>query len=534
MVDSEPARSLLQNMPLRRKLRFTVIGATLLTLILVMSSYVAYEWLAINQQLHDDLVVRARIIATNSTAALSFNDAESAEEILDALSAAADVLSACTYKSAGAGAGAGAADATLFASHHRDGVTRPCPADLSNNREAAAGTMSVVQPISLDDEVLGSIFIEADLQQLWQRVNALARMSAIITVFILILAFALTRLVERAIAQPIMRLHTVVSEVSGSRNYALRAEPAGNDEIGALITGFNDMLSQVDRRDRDLLTAQTDLEDQIEKRDRANRELQSTLQKLETTQEQLVQSEKMASLGGLVAGVAHEINTPIGVALTAASTLQSRTRELKTAYDNASIGKRLLETYVAHAAEISEMIEKNLSRAAELIQSFKQVAVDQTSSERRTFDLREYIDETLLSLKPRLKNVPYTLTVDCAGGITLNSYPGAISQVLTNLIVNSLTHAFEGRDTGAMHIAVTSEADKISLDYTDDGIGMDANSKPRIFDPFFTTKRGQGGSGLGMHIVFNLVTSTLGGTINLVPTDTGMHFHITIPLQAPA
>jgi signal transduction histidine kinase len=257
------------------------------------------------------------------------------------------------------------------------------------------------------------------------------------------------------------------------------------------------------------------------------------MQRLQDTQEQLVQSEKMASLGGLVAGVAHEINTPIGVAFTAASTLQSRSQELKTAYSSGNIKRSMLDKYVNQADEIGEMIAKNLSRAAELIQSFKQVAVDQTSSERREFHLHEYIQETLLSLRPRLKKLPYQIHVECPDNIVLDGYPGALSQILTNLVMNSVVHAFEGRDQGQIEIRAQAHEHMVHLSYSDDGVGMSADARKRIFDPFFTTRRGQGGSGLGMHIVYNLVTRSLGGSIRLPPSETGVAFDIRFPCKAP-
>ena len=179
------------------------------------------------------------------------------------------------------------------------------------------------------------------------------------------------------------------------------------------------------------------------------------------------------------------------------------------------------------------MIVKNLARAAELIQSFKQVAVDQTSSERRHFDLRAYIDETLLSLQPRLKKLPYEVHIECDVDVRIDGYPGAFSQVLTNLILNSVTHAFEGQGHGEIHIHAQRVDDEVHLRYEDDGIGMRSEHRKRIFDPFFTTKRGQGGSGLGMHIVYNLVTRTMGGSITLPSTSKGIAFDIRFPLRAP-
>ena len=260
-------------------------------------------------------------------------------------------------------------------------------------------------------------------------------------------------------------------------------------------------------------------------------EVDQAVDRLRETQDRLVQNEKMASLGALVAGVSHEINTPVGVGVTAASTLEQLTRrfgERQSAPSPAEVAE-----FAAVARECSTMILANLQRAAELIQSFKQVAVDQTSSDRRRFDLREYLHEVLLSLKPRLKRTPHAVTLDCPDNLVLDSYPGAFAQIVTNLVENSLLHAYPGDRHGRIVIRAVRAGTDVRLEYSDDGAGIPPENLPRVFDPFFTTKRGRGGSGLGMHIVYNLVTRMLGGTIELTsPPGQGTHVLVTFPAQA--
>lgn len=519
----------LQNVPLRRKLRVIVLGSTLLTLLLVTAVYVSYEWFAANQQLREDLTVRAQIIAANSTAALTFNDPDSAVETLEALRATPDVVRACLYRMRPDQAN------ELFATYRGAGapeVDCPVVAALAG-AQALAGHMGVREDVRLQGVRVGTIFVEADLRKLWARLQAVIWGGLWVSLLVAALAYAASRLVERAIAQPVMDLHGLMQKVASSGDYSLRARPAGRDEVGALVGGFNTMLAQIAERDDELIEAQAALRIEVAERDRSNADLSQAMQRLRSTQDQLVQSEKMASLGGLVAGVAHEINTPIGVAYTAATTLQTRSRDLKDAYDEGQLRRSQLDKFVRQSSEIGDMIVKNLARAAELIQSFKQVAVDQTSSERRHFDLRAYIDETLLSLQPRLKKLPYEVHIECDVDVRIDGYPGAFSQVLTNLILNSVTHAFEGQGHGEIHIHAQRVDDEVHLRYEDDGIGMRSEHRKRIFDPFFTTKRGQGGSGLGMHIVYNLVTRTMGGSITLPSTSKGIAFDIRFPLRAP-
>ncbi len=264
--------------------------------------------------------------------------------------------------------------------------------------------------------------------------------------------------------------------------------------------------------------------------EKANLELTQSLETLERTRDQLVQSEKMAALGELVAGVAHEINTPVGVGVTAASFLDTKTGEFKKIYASGQLKRSELENYLNTVEEVSHSILINMERAAELISSFKQVAVDQSSESRRKFNLKQYIDETLLSLSPRYKKTRHQVLIRCDGDIELNSYPGAFSQILNNLIMNSLIHGFQNMDEGLVHLDITRRKDEICMVYRDNGKGMTPGQREKVFDPFYTTMRGKGGTGLGMSIVFNLVTQTLKGAIQCDSEEgRGAVFTITFP-----
>lgn len=247
----------------------------------------------------------------------------------------------------------------------------------------------------------------------------------------------------------------------------------------------------------------------------AKNRAEATLAELQQAQQSLIQAEKMASLGGLVAGVAHEINTPVGIGLTGASTLASETERLRKLYGEQAMTEDDFLDYLGIAAETARLLLANMNRAAELIHSFKQVAVDQTSAERRRFDLGTYIEEILNSLNPTIKKRRLAVEVTCPDGIAMDSYPGILSQVLTNLVMNALAHAYEEAQSGTLTIAVKDLGDEVVLTFSDDGRGIPAENLPRIFDPFFTTKRSNGGSGLGLHIVFNVVTSSLNGQISV-------------------
>ncbi|MBF0482472.1 MAG: PAS domain S-box protein [Desulfovibrionaceae bacterium] len=245
----------------------------------------------------------------------------------------------------------------------------------------------------------------------------------------------------------------------------------------------------------------------------ANNELKEILGRLRAAQHHLVQSEKMAALGGLVAGVAHEINTPVGVAVTAASHLEQKTRELLAVFGEGAVTRGGLAEYLAVCLESSGMVLSNLRRAADLIRGFKQVAVDQSSEVRRTFKFGEYVREVLLSLKPKLKKTRHEIEVRCEADLVVDSYPGALSQIVTNLVMNSLIHAYGEDDAGHLLLTAKAEDGNLEMTYSDDGRGIPKENLPHIFEPFFTTSRHKGGTGLGLHILYNIVTRTLGGRI---------------------
>ncbi|CAK0779316.1 Histidine kinase [Azospirillaceae bacterium] len=262
-------------------------------------------------------------------------------------------------------------------------------------------------------------------------------------------------------------------------------------------------------------------------------EAERALNQLRETQENLIQAEKLASLGGLVAGIAHEINTPIGITLTAASHLNDQIERLQSLYNDNQLRKNDFRDFLLIAIEAAQLILSNSQRAAQLIHGFKQVAVDQTSAERRRFLLKPYLKEILFSLSPRLKHTEHHIVVHCPDDIELDGFPGALSQIITNLVMNSLQHAYEEGQAGEISVKVTAlSQDIIEIQYKDNGRGVPEKNLSRIFDPFFTTGRGSGGAGLGLHIVFNLVTGTLKGQVTVESTEgCGVLFVITFPRE---
>ena len=294
-------------------------------------------------------------------------------------------------------------------------------------------------------------------------------------------------------------------------------------------------ISDQKKVERDLLDLTDTLEQRVNNRtdklDRANQELLDTLDQLTKMQAHLIQSEKMSSLGELIAGIAHEINTPVGIAYTASTHLEKTVKDLYKIFVGGGLKKSDLLDFMETCLESTRLLTSNLNRASELIRSFKKVAIDQSGEAKRDFKLRSYIEEILLSLRPVLKKTDHQVRVAGDRDFVLSSQPGVFSQVLTNLITNSVIHGYDEGETGVLEISFTSDEKHLYLVFSDDGRGISEDDMANIFSPFFTTSRESGGSGLGLHIIFNIITQQLHGTINCESSlGQGTSFNITIPI----
>jgi signal transduction histidine kinase len=282
------------------------------------------------------------------------------------------------------------------------------------------------------------------------------------------------------------------------------------------------------------ITARRRIEDELR---RAKEEAERMLAELREAQANLILSEKMASLGSLVAGMSHEISTPLGIGVSAASHLADEIARLSGNFQDGQLRRSDLDSFLEAATEATRIMQANLGRAARLIQAFKQVSADQSTDEVRSFDLAEYLREIMLSLAPALRALARPVQIDCAEGVVVTNRPGALGQIITNLVMNALQHAFDEGNTDAqisIRVSLPREG-RIAIEFSDNGRGIDPESLPRVFDPFFTTRRGAGGTGLGLHIAYNLVTQVLGGTIAVSSrSGEGTRFSINFPQDAKA
>lgn len=327
---------------------------------------------------------------------------------------------------------------------------------------------------------------------------------------------------SRVIFQPVARLQAALEQALAREEAtdSVTLPPSGYDEFGAITVSINAIVQRLGA--------------ELEAGRSAEEEARAALSHLQNAQEGLVRAEKMAALGSLVAGVAHELNTPIGNIVMVTSTQQERTADFSKAVQAGSLSRKRLDAFLAQVQEGADLAFNNATRAADLIHSFKQVAVDQTSERLREFDLATHIAEILSVTSPLLKKGNVSVQRDLQPGIRLYTYPGSLGQVLTNLLTNAVVHAFEHRQDGVIHLRCEAQGEQARITVQDNGCGMPPEVLARVFDPFFTTKLGRGGTGLGLHICHNIVYGPLHGQLRVHSVvGEGSTFTVDLPRRLP-
>ena len=365
---------------------------------------------------------------------------------------------------------------------------------------------------------------EQDAQEKFDRsLLNIYRLVALVALVFLTAMVVSAIVISQSIRGPLQRLMGAMSDITYGRYDRPVHGTAARDEIGDMaraVEGFRDNAIAKRKAEEELRAAKDHAE--------------HALAELRDTQQDLIEAEKLAALGGLVAGIAHEVNNPVGISLTVASSFARRCEAFAAELKQPPLRRSRLDEFVSACHAAAGQLVANLQRAGELIQSFKQVAVDRSHADRRQFDLAEATDQIIASLRPALKTTAIMLRVDIPPGIAMDSYPGSYGQVLTNLFLNAVVHAFPDGRTGTLTFSArTVGGNDVEITVADDGVGMDEATKAHAFDPFFTTRRNQGGTGLGLHIIHNLVTQSLADASrwNAAP-DRGTIFRIVIPRTA--
>ena len=527
---------------LRAKLMLMSTSISIVCFLVATSVLVTGEFWAVRDALLARAQALTETVAANSEAALSFDDREGAEILL------ATVLSEPLVTEARLivpEPGTQQIAAVPFARVARNSNTMlPITVSRSEGHRFDGSMLQVIRPVTSGEDALGWVFIRLELTLLEELLGRIGLVLLPLLVATVILAWLLASWLERLITRPAIELLRTAETIRQFKNYGVRARQLAHDELGQLTTAFNAMLDEVESHDaaRTRIEAEIrELNDQLEAKVRtrtedlqkSNQGLSQALERLQTAQDQLVEAEKMAALGGLVAGVAHEINTPLGICVTVSSHFHEQVVALRDAYER-GIKRTDLERFLEDSEQAARLIETNLNRAAELVRSFKQVAVDQSTEGRRRFHLAGYLAEVLISLGPQLKRSKVRVSILGERTIEVDSYPGVFAQIITHLAMNAAMHAFD-EDGGEVTIQLNRRGSLLEMVFSDNGRGMDESVRQRVFDPFFTTRRGQGGSGLGLHIIYNQVTRQLGGTLRCESSPgQGTRFVLRVPLVSPA
>lgn len=506
-----------------------VVTISMLFLALIPMGYVAYSSFKTN--LENIAQEKARILARISAADVVFDQAGSVNELLTSLETDPDLESAVVFKTQIDGS------ELPFAFYDRKRRSLDEAAVEPGRMGWDEDVYRHMEPIMLDGELIGELHITVSASRLMSFMYTGAGFLLLVLALSIITTLFITQKVRAYLAKPINDLSHAAQRVALEKNYSQRVVIDTRDELGELGASFNQMLSELEAYDLYRMEKETEiiqlnamLEEKV--RDRT-RQLEKSFEDLKMAQNQMVEQEKMASLGGLVAGVAHEINTPIGISITAASHLDEGIRNLDKNFKEGKLTKTLFSEFMEMLGESNSIIQTNLHRAAELVKSFKLVAVDQSNEQARLFDLQEYLQNVYMSLGPKLKKTRHQVSLNVHDHLALYCDPGIFSQIMTNLVMNSLIHGFKGIDSGVIEIDVHDKGNEIEFIYRDNGRGLDPSVADRIFEPFVTTTRGQGGSGLGTHIVYNLVTQALKGKIRCDSAPgQGVVFTISFPRQA--
>jgi len=332
---------------------------------------------------------------------------------------------------------------------------------------------------------------------------------SILTLLVLGIIYSITTQMTRRIKHNLLVFTDFFREAS-EEDKTIDLDQVGYEEFEELGIRVNEMVKARADVQSELAKVNENLEIMVSKR---TSELESKIEDLGIMQDKLIQKEKMAIVGELVPGFAHDINTPVGVAITANSFVQEKIKMIRSNFEEGKLKRSMIENCLEDISESTSIIENNLRLSAEQIQSFKRLSIDQSIDEFRTFDLVAYIKEISLSLSPLLKSGQHSVEIGAPENLEIVSYPGVYFQVLSNLISNSVVHGFTGREKGVIRIEMSADESNLRIKYSDNGIGIEGKYLDKIFNPYFTTKKHAGGSGIGLNIVYNLISTTLDGSI---------------------
>ena len=534
----------MQTISLKRGLIYIVLLITVVALAIGFSINLFSQVSQYRQALLERSESDARMIAAHAVQNLAFSDNTAEQRRLATLSNNQFIQHVHIYK-----IDTVSGDLSFFSSYNKEGLA-PIPAKFAQIERLTAPRLQddyieVAQAIQLDGQVVGYVYLRASADEL--RLFKLRSIAVACTVFVLTLLMCtlLALRLRRILSQPLDRIVDIVSQISRNKDYGLRLPESRVNEFNELGNALNIMLERVQhhilrqqKAEREASQLNAEREQQVTQRTKAqresNQELLTTLEQLHKYQGQLVESEKMASLGDMVAGIAHEVNTPIGLSVTASTLLQDKLEVMREKFDEKRISTNEFARFLEDCTENLSIIYRNLNRAADLVTSFKQVAVDQSTEIDRAIDIEQFTRDLLISVKPRRLDIEkFPIEISFDPGLCVVTKAGPLNQILINLITNSMVHGFDRREQGKVNILFERRESELEITYRDDGKGVPNEIGKKIFDPFVTTKRGSGGSGLGLHLVYNLVTQVLDGQIHFFSElNHGVEFIVRFPVKS--
>lgn len=473
-------------------------------------------------------LVQANLLADFTASALVFEDKIAAKESLEKLSNDKDILRVIIYD----------INNNIFSSYNPRKNNELVDFNIKSlqieevDKFLYFKSLKLSVPIKHNDELFGILYLEKSTHTITKQLKKVFKEILVFSLVLSIFIYIISILLSNYILKPILSLAKITNEISLSQNYNRKVIYNSNNEISILYKAFNSLLENINE-------LRNNLEEKVNKRTNELSSktilLEDSLKNLKETQEQLIQSEKMSALGNLVSGIAHEVNTPLGNAITSSSIITKESKTLLDEFSNSTLTRSSMEKRLNILNDSSILLVKTLNYSSELIKSFKQISTDQVTNDIRVIELKNYIEEIFLTNNNKLKLIKAKITIHENTDINIKISPGVIAQIFNNLIQNSILHAFDNFNKEAkIEVFLLKEKDFITIKYKDNGIGINPEIEEKIFEPFVTTKRNNGGTGLGLNIIFNLIHKKLNGTIKLNNNlEIGTEFIINIPINMP-
>lgn len=516
----------ISNLSIRRQLAITFILIS--SIIMFVITYFNFSS-SISQKKDSFLqnsLIEASLLAEFSVTPLIFNDSQGAEETLNRVQKDLSIRRVIIFDN----------DKNIFAQYNPSKTNeiispefKEYHFDNQNTKFLNFGTLKITIPLKHQEHIYGTLYIEKSTEIITTILKKVFKDSILFIFVLFFIVYGLSLILSNYLLKPIVHLARISEEIAHSRNYKIRVTYGSKNEIGSLYKAFNSLLMDMEK-------STVNLEKQVEYRtsqlDKKRKLLEQSLKELKEAQDHLIQSEKMSALGNLVSGIAHEVNTPLGNAITSSSIIKKESNHLLQDLKNGVLKRSVMESRLNVLNESSSLLVKTLYYSSELIKSFKQISVDQVTNDVREFNIKNYIEEVFLTNNNKLKTIPVAIVIKSErDDLLIKTSPGVIAQIFNNLIQNSIIHGFNHFHTNAkINVMITVQEELITILYEDNGKGIDLSVKERIFEPFVTTKRNSGGTGLGLNIVYNLINQKLKGSLVLDSEENiGTKFIIKIP-----